>query len=158
MRIRTTALDKYWTHKACAKRRGVVFKLTFEEWLNIWEVSGRFSQRGRRAHEYHMARHGDAGPYAVGNVKIITSSQNIAGRKSRKGWKCPPFSEEHRRRLSEAHTGKKASAKTRKKLSAMRKGVKMNLSAAERLRRSVAITKLNSLASHRAKQVAGRWP
>jgi hypothetical protein len=135
-----------------------VFELTFEEWLEIWEASGHFKKRGRLAHEYHMARHGDRGPYAIGNVKIITANQNIKEIKGKKGRKLPPFSTEHRRKLSEAHTGKKASAKTRKKLSALRKGAKMNLSADERMRRSAAITKLNSLASHRAKQVAGRWP
>jgi hypothetical protein len=105
-----------------------------------------------------MARHGDTGPYAVDNVKIITTRENVAEVKGKKGRKRPPFSAEHKRKLSEAHIGKKASAATRKKLSAMRKGVKMRLSADERLRRSVAITKLNGLASHRAKQVAGRWP
>jgi hypothetical protein len=153
-----TPRHKYLNHKACAKRRGIAFELTFEEWLDIWNRSGRFSQRGRRASEYQMARHGDVGPYAIGNVKIVTASQNIVEIKGKKGRKLPPRSIEHRRKISEALTGKKASAATRKKLSAMRKGVKMRLSADERLRRSVAITKLNSLASHRAKQVAGRWP
>lgn len=151
-------IAKYWVQKAGAKRRSIIFELTFEEWLEIWEASGHFEERGRQAHQYHMARHGDRGPYAVGNVKIITASQNIKEGKGCKGLKRPPFSEEHRRRLSEGHTGKKASAKTRKKLSVLRKGAKMNLSEDERMRRSVAITKLNSLASHRAKQVAGRWP
>jgi hypothetical protein len=153
-----TPRNKYSVHKACAKRRGIAFELTFEEWFEIWEVSGHFEKRGRSRHEYHMARHGDRGAYAVGNVKIITASQNIKEIKGKKGRKMPPRSAEHRRKISEANTGKKASAKTRKKLSVMRKGVKMNLSAEERARRSVAITKLNSLASHRAKQVAGRWP
>jgi hypothetical protein len=153
-----TPRSRYSNHKACAKRRGIPFDLTFEEWFAIWEASGHFEERGRSRHEYHMARHGDRGSYAVGNVKIITASENIKEIKGKKGRKRSPFSEEHRRRLSEAHTGKKASAKTRKKLSALRKGAKMSLSADERMRRSVAITKLNSLASHRAKQVAGRWP
>src|SRR6187399_1527185 len=128
-----TPRAKYSAHKATAKRRGIAFELTFEEWMAIWEASGRFGERGRRAHEYHMARHGDLGPYTVSNVKIITTSQNAAEVKNRKGRKCQPFSEEHRRRLSEAHTGKKASAETRRKLSALRKGVKMNLSADERM-------------------------
>jgi hypothetical protein len=153
-----TARSKFSAHKAAAKRRGIAFEMTFEAWLDTWERSGRFAQRGRRAGEYHMARHGDTGPYAVDNVKIITTRENVAEVKGKKGRKRPPFSAEHKRKLSEAHIGKKASAATRKKLSAMRKGVKMRLSADERLRRSVAITKLNGLASHRAKQVAGRWP
>jgi hypothetical protein len=153
-----TPRQKYCVHKQCAKRRGIPFELTFDEWMTIWDASGRFKERGRLRHEYHMARHGDVGPYAVGNVKIITASQNIKEIKGKKGRKMPPRSAEHAAKIGRANTGKKASLETRKKLSALRKGAKMNLSAAERMRRSAAITKLNSLASHRAKQVAGRWP
>jgi hypothetical protein len=150
--------QKYSVHKACAKRRGIAFELTFEEWLEIWEASGHFEERGTRSHQYHMARHGDLGPYAVGNVKIVTASQNAAEGKGSKGWKYPPRSAEHRKKLSEANTGNKPSAETLLKLSAIRKGKKLNLSPEERLRRSVAITTLNSLSDHRAKQVAARWP
>jgi len=151
-------IAKYWAQKAAAKRRGIIFELTFEEWLEIWEASGHFEERGRGANQYQMARHNDLGPYAIGNVMIITASQNATEVKGRKGRKCPPRSEEHRRKISEALTGKKASEKTREKLSAMRTGVKMNLSPEERLRRSIAITTLNSSSEHRAKQVTGRWP
>jgi hypothetical protein len=145
-------------HKAGAKRRGIAFELTFEEWWKIWETSGHFGERGRGADEYQMARHNDLGPYTVDNVKIITTRQNAAEVQGRKGRKRPPRSEEHKRKISEALTGKKASAETRQKLSAMRAGVKMNLSPKERLRRSAAIISLNSSSAHRAKQVAGRWP
>ena len=158
MRKRTTAQDKFWVQKACAKRRGIDFKLTFEEWFDIWKRSGHFAQRGCRIGEYQMARHNDAGPYAVGNVKIVTSGQNWAEVVRKKGRKLPPRSEEHRRRISEALTGRKLSAEHCKKLSAVRRGKKMNLSAAEKRRRSVVMTKFNSIASNRAKQVASRWP
>lgn len=153
-----TPQSKYSVHKACAKRRGIAFELTFEEWLTIWVNSGHFEERGRGANQYHMARHGDLGPYTVGNVKIITASRNTAEVKGRKGRRLRPRSEEHRRKIREALTGRKASVETRQKLSAMRIGVKMNLSRAEKLRRSLALTKLNSSSAHRAKQVAGRWP
>ena len=153
-----TPRSKYCVHKQCAKRRGIAFELTFEEWLEIWENSGHFDERGRRAHQYQMARHNDLGPYAVGNVKIITTSQNIKEVKNKKGRKRPLFSEEHKRKLSEAHIGNKPSAETLLKLSVIRRGKKQNLSPEERLRRSVAITTLNGSSAHRAKQVAGRWP
>jgi hypothetical protein len=149
---------KYVVHKAGAKRRGIAFELTFEEWLTIWEASDHFEERGRKASQYHMARHNDTGAYAAGNVKIITASQNIIEIKGRKGRKMPPRSEEHMRKISEANTGKKASAETRRKLSAVRLGVKMNLSPEERLRRSARMMDLNNSSGHRAKLVAARWP
>jgi hypothetical protein len=153
-----TPRSKYSVQKACAKRRGIAFELTFEEWLKIWENSGHFEERGAAAHKYQMARHNDLGPYAIDNVKIITTSKNSAEVKGKKGRKLPPRSEEHKRKISEALTGKRASAETRRKLSALRLGTKMNLSPEERLRRSVAIINLNSSSDHRAKQVAARWP
>jgi hypothetical protein len=139
-----TPRHRYVNHKATAKRRGIAFELTFEEWLKIWEDSGHFSERGVRADEYQMARHNDLGPYAIDNVKIITTRQNAAEVKGRRGQKRPPRSEEHRRKISEANTGKKASAETRRKLSAMRLGVKMNLSPEERLRRATVMINLNN--------------
>jgi hypothetical protein len=148
----------YNVHKAGAKRRGIAFELRFEEWLKIWKDSGHFEKRGRFSGQYHMARHNDRGAYAADNVYIITASQNVKEVQGKKGKKRPPFSAEHKRKLSVANTGKKASAETRKKLSAAHTGVKMDLSREERLRRSAVMTKLNSCSAHRAKQVAGRWP
>lgn len=75
----------YGVMKGCAKRRGIEFIITFEEWCNIWEKSGKFAQRGRKKAQYCMARFGDKGPYAIGNVEIITNEENIAVRKSTKG-------------------------------------------------------------------------
>jgi len=68
---------KYIAHISNAKTRGIEFELTFDEWLGIWEKSGKFSQRGKKKGQYVMARFGDIGPYAVGNVKIILCSENI---------------------------------------------------------------------------------
>jgi hypothetical protein len=58
-----------------------------------------------------MARFGDAGPYAVGNVKIITNAENLAERKAWSDTKRLEFgerrsqqfaSEEHRQKMSRA--------------------------------------------------------
>ncbi|WP_234684681.1 hypothetical protein [Bradyrhizobium monzae] len=65
-------------HRVNAKDRGIGFELTFPQWLEIWIASGRVRRRGCRRGQYVMARHGDRGPYAVGNVKIILASENIA--------------------------------------------------------------------------------
>ena len=85
----------YKAHKASARQRGIVFLLTFDEWWDIWGISGKWELRGRETDRYVMARFGDAGPYAVGNVRICTSQENN----------------------SEAHRGKQVSNVTRKRLS-----------------------------------------
>jgi hypothetical protein len=69
-------LYAYKNHRDSAKRRGVSFLLTFDEWCAIWRDSGRFEQRGIHRGEYCMARHGDTGPYAVDNVRVCLNELN----------------------------------------------------------------------------------
>lgn len=73
----TTALARkqFMYQRSNAKGRGIDFCLTFWQWWTIWLESGRYELRGRSG--YVMARFGDVGPYAVGNVEIITSTENI---------------------------------------------------------------------------------
>ncbi len=73
-RYRTTPKGRYQKHKENAKRRGVEFLRTYTEWLAVWDES---VQAGA---PYVMCRHGDEGPYAVGNVYIGTKAQNAAER------------------------------------------------------------------------------
>lgn len=61
---------------AGAKRRGIEWAISFEEWLAVWEASGKWESRGIGRARYVMARFGDVGPYAASNVEIITSAQN----------------------------------------------------------------------------------
>jgi hypothetical protein len=74
---RRQPIHLFQVHKSSAGRRGVPFELTFEQWLKIWQDSGRFQERGNRKNQYVMARYGDIGPYAVGNVRIITALENV---------------------------------------------------------------------------------
>ena len=67
----------YNSHRYNAKRRGCEFLLTFQEWRALWEASGQFSKRGNRKGCFVMARNGDKGPYALGNVRIIRHEENI---------------------------------------------------------------------------------
>jgi hypothetical protein len=53
--------------------RGIPFRLTFAEWWKIWKDSGLYHLRGR----FVMHRINDEGPYAVGNVEIISKSDNF---------------------------------------------------------------------------------
>jgi hypothetical protein len=88
-----------------ARRRGIEFQLTFEQWLLIWETSGRLPERGKETGQYVMARPGDQGPYAVGNVRIITVNQNAGESKGMTGQiqslaTCGKISFAHRARSS----------------------------------------------------------
>jgi hypothetical protein len=63
-------------HRAQARARGIPFLLTFEEWWAIWQESGMWAEKGMRKHQYCMARTGDKGAYALGNVRICTMAEN----------------------------------------------------------------------------------
>ena len=75
------ARRKYGEHKRSAQQRGIPFLLSFEQWWRIWQKSGHWDQRGAT---YVMSRPMDTGPYAVGNVAIVTSARNAADRDKRK--------------------------------------------------------------------------
>ena len=67
-------MDAYVKHKSKAKQRGVEFLLTFEEWRDWW--GDDFDSRGRVKGGLVMARHGDTGPYALGNIYKTTCEEN----------------------------------------------------------------------------------
>lgn len=71
------AMRKYRGHASGAKQRGIPFLLSFAEWMEIWNQSGKWEQRGKCVGQYVMARHGDVGPYSEANVSIILASQNV---------------------------------------------------------------------------------
>lgn len=70
------AYEAYRTQRKHAARRGVSWELNFFEWWSVWQQSGKWSQRGNAKKKYVMSRHNDIGPYKVGNISIITLSQN----------------------------------------------------------------------------------
>lgn len=70
-------LQKYRLQKKNARDRGIEFLLTYNDWLQIWIQSGKLEHRGRHKGNYVMCRKKDSGPYAVGNVFIATTSENI---------------------------------------------------------------------------------
>ena len=67
----------YGQQRNSARRRHIGWEITFPEWWAIWSGSGRWEHRGR-GQGYCMARLGDVGPYAVGNVYICTIGQNAS--------------------------------------------------------------------------------
>lgn len=58
-----------------AARRRIEWKLTFEEWWAFWV--DHYDQRGQGPERYCMARKGDTGPYAKGNIYLATNRQNM---------------------------------------------------------------------------------
>lgn len=77
-KYRRTPRGRYVAHKINAKRRGVPFEMTFDQWWSVWDASGMWSERGTNG--AHMCRHGDEGAYSVGNVYIGTKAENCAER------------------------------------------------------------------------------
>ena len=112
-----------------AKRRGIEFLFTFEEWLDVWECSGKLALRGPGKNGYCMSRPGDVGPYAPWNVVIKTISENS---------------------LEAAPYGRKISLTVRKKMSASRTGVKRKpFSAKTRLKMSISARKKRLSPTHK---------
>lgn len=70
--------DAFNKQKISAKFRGVGWDFSFDEWLQIWEKSGRIELRGKGKGKYVMARFGDIGPYSPSNVEIILCEKNTS--------------------------------------------------------------------------------
>lgn len=109
MATETKVHRAYRNHKSSAKQRSIPFQLSFYQWWSIWRVSGRLDNRGRFRGNYCMARFGDKGAYEVGNVKIVTVTQNGTEKK---------LSAESRARISAANKGYALSPGLRAKISA----------------------------------------
>jgi hypothetical protein len=111
-----------WRHRFLVQRtsaavRGIVWDLSFNNWMEIWRESGHLAQRGRGDGKYCMARFGDTGPYSVGNVYITTHNQNS---KDMLQFGCQ--TPEARANLSMAMKGVKKSPEHRANLSRALKG------------------------------------
>lgn len=67
-----TPFGKFLKQKKKAKKRGIEWRLAFEDWCEIWQDSGHWAERGRGSNKYCMCRRGDVGPYSIDNVYIDT--------------------------------------------------------------------------------------
>lgn len=68
---------KYYTQMGNAAKRNIEWLFTFETWLSWWEDTGKFSERGKKGHQYCMCRINDTGPYSPDNVYCATNIQNV---------------------------------------------------------------------------------
>ncbi len=71
---------KFHCHKRNARKRKIEFLLTYQEWLDIWYLSGHWWDRGSGLGKYQMCRFGDSGPYSIDNVYIDSLEQNLKDR------------------------------------------------------------------------------
>jgi hypothetical protein len=101
--------NKYWTQKACAKRRGISFLLSYNDWWDIWQQSGKWNERGCKKGQYVMSRHNDMGSYEVGNIFIQQHGINIAEAQTGRHVPRGPMTDEHKKNISIARTGIKIS-------------------------------------------------
>jgi len=136
---------KYSCQKSDAKRRGIRFLLTFDEWLDIWTTSGHIGERGNRAGYYVMARYGDRGSYEIGNVRIVLFEENAREYRPTLDAKT---------RSGAAHVGKIVSQATRRKLSKAATGRK-TLLAPETASRLSSLRK--RMAQSRSRNEQGQW-
>lgn len=66
----------YIRQRESSRNRKISWQITFPEWVEAWMSSGHWKKRGRGHGKYVMARHLDAGPYEVENIKIILADEN----------------------------------------------------------------------------------
>ena len=69
------AKQRFRQQQSHAKRRGIEFKLTFEQWCDACHKD--WGNRGTRSGQLVMCRNKDQGPYEVGNFRIDTNRSNI---------------------------------------------------------------------------------
>jgi predicted XRE-type DNA-binding protein len=66
----------YDDHRRHAMDRGIGWQMPYEDWLEMWLESGKWSQRGKVKGKYQMCRYGDTGPYNSKNCYIGSVEQN----------------------------------------------------------------------------------
>ncbi len=71
--------SSFFRQRAAAKKRGIEFRLTLEQFREFW--GDKFWQRGKTADSLVCARYGDTGAYEIGNIYICTVSENSSGPK-----------------------------------------------------------------------------
>jgi len=56
--------------------RGINWELSYEQWIEMWLVSGQWENRGKEKGQYQMCRFYDEGPYSCTNCYIGTVEEN----------------------------------------------------------------------------------
>lgn len=72
----STPKKEYLDQKYHAQDRDIDWNISYEEWLEIWLISGMYKNRGREKGNYQMCRRYDEGAYSPTNCYIATVEQN----------------------------------------------------------------------------------
>ncbi len=146
--------QRYYTHKRNTINRvdtngnPIEFKLTFVEWWDIWEASGKYHLYGNRKGQYCMSRVNDIGHYEVGNVFIqLTTENTIQGNIGK------TKTAETKAKISATLTGRTRSEESKQKQSAATKG--RTQSAEHKQKRSAAL-KGRSMSEEQKQKLRGR--
>ena len=119
---REEALKRYQGQKASHQKvnaagRTIKWDLSFKDWLEAWEQSGKWSQRGRRTGDYCLCRIDRQGDFTKDNIKIQDSWErqrvNFQGKskpqsqrdKMSASAKGRPKSPEHIEKIRQSNTG-----------------------------------------------------
>lgn len=70
----------YDDQKRHAEDRKIPWLFSYEDWLEMWLVSGHWYSRGKSKGQYQMCRKGDTGAYSKRNCFIGTVEENQADR------------------------------------------------------------------------------
>lgn len=76
-RANNPARDAYRQIKERAGRRGQIFKITFEQFLQAIEGTEYLARRGRGIDELHLDRKKVELGYVPGNLQVLTTAENL---------------------------------------------------------------------------------
>lgn len=66
---------KYAQQRKGAGARGISWEITFPEWVEFW--GEKYNLRGGGKCGLVMCRNGDAGPYKIGNIYLVSCGDNV---------------------------------------------------------------------------------
>jgi hypothetical protein len=66
----------YDDQKRHAEARGIPWDFDYASWLEMWLVSGKWEQRGKKSGQYCMCRFFDVGAYSPKNCYIGLTDEN----------------------------------------------------------------------------------
>ena len=70
------AKKQFYAQRGNARNRNIEWKLSIEEYCQVWLKSGLWDKRGKGKGKYVMSRKGDIGPYSLDNVFVQSWEQN----------------------------------------------------------------------------------
>lgn len=69
---------RYQQHRQNVRSQGIPFLLSFKQWWEIWQQSGKWKQRGFKRGQYYMTRLDDRGAFEIGNIVIVLMTVDAA--------------------------------------------------------------------------------